>query len=39
MRVLEKNGFEPEGRLRRSAVKDGAIADEFLYAKVIQAPR
>ena len=35
MRVLEKNGFEPEGRLRRSAVKDGAIADEIVYAKVI----
>jgi ribosomal-protein-alanine N-acetyltransferase len=35
MRVLEKNGFELEGRLRRSALKDGAVADELVYAKVI----
>lgn len=33
-RVLEKAGFALEGRLRRSAVKDGAILDEFLYAYV-----
>lgn len=35
MRVLEKNGFALEGRLRRSAIKDGEIADELLYAKLV----
>jgi ribosomal-protein-alanine N-acetyltransferase len=35
MRVLEKAGFALEGRLRKSAFKDGAVADELLYAKVI----
>lgn len=34
-RVLEKNGFLLEGRLRRSAIKDGAVVDELVYAKVI----
>ncbi|MDB5102996.1 MAG: acetyltransferase [Fibrobacteres bacterium] len=34
MRVLEKAGYQPEGRLRRSAIKDGVVADEFLYAKI-----
>jgi len=34
MRVLEKAGFEREGTLRRSAVKNGAILDQALYAKV-----
>ncbi len=34
MRVLEKAGFECEGRLRRSAVKNGVILDQLLYAKV-----
>ncbi len=34
MRVLEKAGFEREGILRRSAVKNGVILDQVLYAKV-----
>ena len=31
-RVLEKAGYELEGRLRRSAVKDGKVQDQMLYA-------
>ena len=34
MRVLEKAGFEREAVLRRSAVKNGVILDQVLYAKV-----
>ena len=34
MRVLEKCGYAAEGRLRKSALKDGTVADEILYAKV-----
>jgi ribosomal-protein-alanine N-acetyltransferase len=34
IRVLEKAGFEREGLLRRSAIKNGVIIDQFLYAKV-----
>jgi len=30
-RVLEKAGYALEGRLRRSAVKDGRIVDQLLY--------
>lgn len=33
-RVLEKAGYELEGRMRASAFKDGAIVDQFLYAAV-----
>jgi [ribosomal protein S5]-alanine N-acetyltransferase len=33
-RVLEKAGYVLEGHLRRSAVKDGKIADQMLYAFV-----
>ena len=33
-RVLEKAGYELEGRLRRSIVKDGQIIDALLYAIV-----
>lgn len=33
-RVLEKAGFALEGRMRNSVVKDGQIADQFLYARV-----
>jgi len=33
-RVLEKAGFKLEGRLRRSAIKDGRVIDQFLYAFV-----
>ena len=31
-RVLEKAGYVLEGRLRRSAIKDGVIVDQFQYA-------
>jgi RimJ/RimL family protein N-acetyltransferase len=33
-RVLEKAGYELEGRLRRAAVKDGRVLDNFLYATI-----
>lgn len=33
-RVLENAGYELEGRLRRSIVKEGQIIDALLYAKV-----
>ena len=33
-RVLEKVGYEREGLLRRSAIKDGKILDQYLYARV-----
>lgn len=31
IRVLEKAGYAPEGRLTESAVKDGVIRDQWLY--------
>jgi [ribosomal protein S5]-alanine N-acetyltransferase len=31
-RVLEKAGYVLEGRLRRSAIKDGVIVDQLQYA-------
>jgi RimJ/RimL family protein N-acetyltransferase len=34
MRVLEKAGFEREGLMRRSAIKNGVMLDQVLYAKV-----
>ena len=33
-RVLEKAGFQLEGRLRQSAFKDGRLIDPLLYARV-----
>lgn len=33
-RVLEKAGFTLEGRLRHSAVKDGSLIDQLLYARL-----
>lgn len=33
-RVLEKCGYRLEGRLRRSALKDGQVVDELLYARL-----
>ena len=33
-RVLEKNGFTLEGRLRKSIYKDGKICDEMMYSKL-----
>ena len=35
-RVLEKAGYVLEGRLRASAIKDGEILDQLLYAFVVQ---
>jgi RimJ/RimL family protein N-acetyltransferase len=32
IRVLEKVGYQLEGRLRRAAVKDGQVRDQALYA-------
>ena len=34
IRVLEKSGFEREGLLRRSAIKNGTVLDQILFAKV-----
>ncbi len=34
-RVLEKAGFVLEGRMRKSAIKDGQVIDQFLYAYTI----
>jgi len=34
IRVLEKAGFAREGVLRRSAIKNGVILDQVLFAKV-----
>jgi RimJ/RimL family protein N-acetyltransferase len=34
MRVLEKCGFQREGVLRRSIVKDGELVDQVLYARL-----
>jgi [ribosomal protein S5]-alanine N-acetyltransferase len=36
-RVLEKAGYVLEGRLRRSAMKDGQIIDQLQYAFVVPA--
>jgi len=33
MRVLEKNGYELEGVLKRDVVKNGELFDRFIYAK------
>lgn len=38
IRVLEKAGFEREGILRRSAIKNGEILDQVMYAKVRDLP-
>ena len=34
MRVLEKAGFEREGLLRRSAIKNGVVLDQVMFSKV-----
>jgi ribosomal-protein-alanine N-acetyltransferase len=34
MRVLEKVGYRLEGRMRQSAIKDGQVTDQLLYAIV-----
>ena len=33
-RALEKNGYVREGLMRKSAIKDGEILDQYLYARV-----
>lgn len=33
-RVLEKCGYQMEGRLRRAALKDGQVVDVLLYARI-----
>ena len=33
-RVLEKAGYQLEARLRRSAIKDGKVIDQLLYAYI-----
>jgi len=35
-RVLEKAGYVLEGRMRKSALKDGKIIDQLLYAYVVE---
>jgi RimJ/RimL family protein N-acetyltransferase len=35
-RVLEKAGYEREGLLRRSAIKDGEFQDQYMYAAVAE---
>jgi RimJ/RimL family protein N-acetyltransferase len=35
LRVLEKAGYRREARLRRSAIKDGQVIDQILYAYVV----
>lgn len=37
-RVLEKCGYVLEARLRRSAIKEGVVQDQLLYAFVVQEP-
>jgi ribosomal-protein-alanine N-acetyltransferase len=34
-RVLEKSGYELEGRLKKSAFKDGKHCDQLVYARVL----
>jgi len=38
MRVLEKAGYQAEGRLRKNAVKDGKLIDQILYAITVPGP-
>lgn len=35
-RVLEKCGYEREGTLRNSALKDGRLVDQLLFARIAQ---
>lgn len=34
MRVLEKAGFQFEGRMRKAVTKDGQIIDDLIYARI-----
>jgi RimJ/RimL family protein N-acetyltransferase len=38
-RVLEKAGYVLEGRLRKSAIKDGRLTDQMQYAFIAPDPR
>jgi RimJ/RimL family protein N-acetyltransferase len=38
-RILEKVGYVCEGRMRRSAIKDGQVVDQLLYAYTVTGPR
>jgi len=38
-RVLEKAGYVLEARLRRSAIKEGAIVDQMQYAFIVDDPQ
>ncbi|MBD2753958.1 GNAT family N-acetyltransferase [Spirosoma validum] len=35
VRILEKVGYQREGLMRRSVIKDGVVLDQFLYAYVV----
>ena len=35
-RVLEKAGYVLEGRLRRSAIRNGIVSDQLLYAFIVE---
>ena len=37
-RVLEKAGFNLEGRMRMNVIKNGKLLDQFLYAKIREKP-
>ena len=37
-RVLEKAGYQLEGRLRKSIFKDGRVIDSLIYARVRHQP-
>ena len=37
-RVLEKSGYVLEGRLRKSAIKDGKLTDQLQYAFIAPDP-
>jgi RimJ/RimL family protein N-acetyltransferase len=39
VRVLEKAGYVLEGRLRRSALKDGKVVDQLQYAYIVEPER
>ncbi len=34
MRVLEKNGYQLEGILKKRIIKEGVVMDEFLFARL-----
>ena len=34
-RVLEKSGYRLEGRMRKSAIKDGKVIDQLMYAYTV----